>query len=398
MPKWKTKTDAVVAGERSGPHSFRSTTTPIYASSTFYYDDPLELERSFADPLTGYSYGRYGNPTLTAIEEAIASLEGTESALAVSSGMAAVHLALLATGLSAGDTLLLSRDVYGATYALAAHLLPRLGIRTVFLDFTDHAAIAEALIHHRPRAVLFETLSNPLLRVVDAPWVIDQAHHHHAQVVVDATFSTPLQYRPAQDGADFVVHSATKYLSGHGDVIHGLVATSLSHRKDLVELNKMLGSVAGPFDAFLALRGLKTLPLRFAQQSASAGQLAAWLACVEGVQKVFYPGLAHHPQHQLATKLFGGQYGAMLSFELSGGERAVYCLLRELKLILPATTLGDVYSLVLYPKMSSHRALTPQQRAAVGIQDGLVRLSVGIEDAEDLKADLQQAIGKGLDA
>ena len=246
-----------------------------------------------------------------------------------------------------------------------------------------------------PSIVLFEALSNPLLKVVDVPAVAELAHARGAQVIVDSTFTTPYLLRPLEAGADYVVHSATKYLAGHGDVMGGAIITDAGRMEALGALNRQLGSNLGPNEAYLALRGLKTLPLRMRQHCANAQQVATWLQAHPAVAAVHYPGLPTHPQHALAQRLFGGRgSGGMISFEIRGADQgAVFCFFQALQLCLPATTLGDVYSLVLYPAHSSHRTMTPEERQAAGVGPGLVRLSVGIEDAEDIVADLDQALG-----
>jgi cystathionine gamma-synthase/methionine-gamma-lyase len=258
----------------------------------------------------------------------------------------------------------------------------------------DLDALEQALAEERPAAVILETISNPLLKVADLPAVIERAHAAGAEVIVDATFSTPWLCRPLEYSADYVVHSATKYLGGHGDVLGGVIATSRPRRQSLNELLKLVGSILGPHEAWLILRGLKTLPLRVQRQCENALRVAQWLEAHPAVARVNYPGLPSHPHHELATRLFGGRgYGGVVSFELAGGGApAAFRFLEALRLVLPATSLGDIYSLVLYPAMSSHRSLTPEERARLGISDNLLRLSVGIEDVADIQADLDQAL------
>jgi cystathionine gamma-synthase/methionine-gamma-lyase len=258
----------------------------------------------------------------------------------------------------------------------------------------DLAAVEAALAEVRPVAFLVETISNPLLTVADLPALGRLAGRYGVQWLVDNTFASPYLCNPLAHGADFVIHSATKYLSGHGDVMAGVVVTSQENRRQLYELNKLVGGVLGPFEAWLALRGLKTLPLRVRQQCANAERVAAWLRDQPRIARVNYPGLPDHPQHELAREIFGDRgYGGVLSFEIAGADRAaVFRFMEVLRLCLPATTLGDVFSLVLHPATSSHRSLTAEERQRVGIRDGLVRLSAGIEDAEDILADLAQAL------
>jgi len=387
-------TTAVHAGERVPRGEFTPVATPIYPSVGYLYDDMETLDAVFAGTRQGPVYARYGNPTNAALEAAVAALEGGEAALSYGSGMAAIHGALLAAGVRAGTAVVAARDVYGATYALLSKLLASQGVTVHFVDATDLDAVEAALAAARPVALLVETISNPLLKVADLPRLAELAHVAGASLIVDNTFATPYLCRPLAHGADYVVHSATKYLAGHGDVLGGVVVTSAGRRAALNEINKLVGGNLGPQEAWLILRGIKTLPLRVERQCASALQVARWLAGHPRVSRVNYPGLPEHPQHELASRLLErGGFGAMISFELKNGNRAaVFRFMEALKLILPATTLGDVYSLVLYPAMSSHRGLDPEERRRIGIGDGLVRLSIGIEDPAEIIADLEQAL------
>jgi len=390
---------AVHAGERllkTDPREgepYTPVVTPIHHSVGFTYADTEDLDAVFAGESETPVYARYGNPTVYALEAAVAALEGAEAALAYGSGMAAIHGALLAAGVKTGTSVAAAHDVYGATYAVLDRLLRGNGVDVRFVDVTDLASVRAALAETQPVALVVETISNPLLKVADLPRLAEAAHAHGTALIVDNTFATPALCRPLALGADFSVHSATKYLGGHGDALGGVVATSSIRRWQLNEFNKLLGANLGPQEAWLIHRGIKTLPLRFQRQCANAAQLAAWLATQPAVARVNYPGLPGHPQHDLAAGLLGGRYGAMVSFELRDAGRAeVFRFMDALRLIQPATTLGDVYTLVLYPAMSSHRALSPAMRRRIGIGDGLVRLSAGIEDATDLIADLEQAL------
>jgi len=400
MPSFHTL--AVHAGERLIRHAptmpreagFTPVATPIYHSAAYVYEKLDDLDAIFAGTQDGPVYARYGNPTLTALETAVAALEGGEAALAYASGMAAIHGALLGAGARAGATVVAAQDVYGATYALLNRVLTTQGVAVRFVDGTDTAAVAAAVAETRPAALICETISNPLLKLADVPRLAKIAHAAGAALIVDNTFASPYLCRPLAHGADIVVHSATKYLGGHGDVLGGVVVTSAERRAALNELNKLVGGNLGPQEAWLVLRGLKTLPLRLERQCDNAARIATWLADHPQVAAVNYPGLAAHPQHALAARLLErGAFGAMISFDLrNGSQKTVFRFMEALKLALPATTLGDVYSLVLYPAGSSHRALDSEARRRVGIGDGLVRLSVGIEDPEDIIADLDQAL------
>ncbi|HEY7910144.1 MAG TPA: PLP-dependent aspartate aminotransferase family protein [Thermomicrobiales bacterium] len=389
-------TRAVHAGERPPHPDYTPVVTPIYPGSSFAYDDMQVVDDIFAATREGYAYTRYGNPTNSAMEDAVAALEGTEAAIGFGSGMAALHGAFLGTSVQAGDTVVASRECYGATTTLLQGYFARLGIRTTFVDALDLAALEAAVRREQPKFVTFETVSNPLLHVADGPAITEIAHRAGALVVVDNTFTTPVLMRPAQWGADMVVHSSTKYLGGHGDVTAGVVATTSALRHQLYEINKAIGGILGPFEAWLVLRGLKTLPLRVERQCASAAKVAEWLTTHPAIAHVNYPGLASHPQHALMERLsLTGESGGMISFDIAGADKAAaFRFMEALRLCVAATTLGDVYSLVLYPPMSSHRSLTPEQRAAIGIGDGLIRLSVGIEAVDDIIADLDQALGK----
>jgi len=381
---------AVHSGERAPRPDFTPTATPIYPATAFVYDDTETLDAVFGNERPGYVYTRYANPTTRALETAIASLEGTEDAVAFASGMGAVYAAML-LDVHAGDSVLAAPDVYGATYAILARLLPSLGAETHFVDLLDLDAFEATLKKTRPTLVYAETISNPLLRVADLAAVTDLAHRYRARVAVDNTFASPWLVNPAALGVDSVVHSTTKYLGGHGDVTGGVVAASAERAAGLREINKLIGAVAGPFESWLALRGLKTLPLRMKQQSDNACRIATWLADHPSVSRVNYPGLTNLGA---AAAMFNRpERGGMISFEIRDAEKAdVFRFLEALDLVVPATTLGDVYSLVLYPAISSHRAVPPEERARIGISDGLVRLSVGIEDVVDIIADLDRAL------
>lgn len=393
---WKLATRAAHAGERPPRPTFKPVATPVYNSVTYVYPDMELLDQAFDDLAHGFVYSRHGNPTCAAFEAAVASLEGGEAAVSFASGMAAIHAALLAAGAQAGATVLAARDLYGATTALLSQFFATQGVEVHFADFTDASAVRRMLNAARPRVVLLETVSNPLLRLADIGRIAELAHSVQAQVIVDNTFASPYLLRPLEMGADYVVHSATKYLSGHGDVVAGVVVSGEGNCAALRDIRKTLGSVLGPNEAYLALRGLKTLPLRMERQCKSAAWIAAWLEAHPNVARVYYPGLKSHPQQELVRTLFpGGLYGAIVSFDIAGaGKRRVFTFMESLELCIPATTLGDVYTEVLYPAHSSHRALTSAQRQAIGIGDNLVRLSVGIEDPEDIIADLRQALDK----
>jgi cystathionine gamma-synthase/methionine-gamma-lyase len=387
-------TRTVHAGERIPPGDCTPVVAPIHPTVGFVYDSMDDLGAVFATTREGYVYPRYGSPTVAAFEVAMAELEGGEAAHAFGSGMAAIHAALLAAGVRAGTSIVAALDLYGATIALVQRLLVELGATAHLVDVTDLASLESVLAEAHPVALLAETISNPLLKVADVPALAELAHRYGAQLLIDNTFASPYLCNPLALGADYVIHSATKYIGGHGDVMAGMVVTSAENRRKLYELNKLVGGVLGPFEAWLAMRGCKTLALRMRQQCSNASQMARWLAAHPKIARVNYPGLPIHLQHDLARRLFGERgFGGMLSFEIAGADQAgAFRFMESLDLCLPATTLGDIYTLVLHPATSSHRALSAEERARVGIREGLVRLSVGIEDVADIIADLEQAL------
>lgn len=388
------RTTAIHAGDGAPTPDFHTTNTPIYASTAFSYDDLETLDAVFSGERPGFVYSRHANPTVAAMEAVVAALEGTATAVAFGSGMAALHAALLAAGAESGATVVATQDLYGATRSLLASLFTIQGVRAVFVHATDNAALSDAVQRERPVALLVETISNPLLRIVDLGAAADIAHQSGACLIVDSTFASPVLCQPAAWGTDYVVHSATKYLAGHGDSTGGVVACAAERRDDLERLRRLVGGVLSPFEAWLTVRGIKTLPLRMRQHWENAAIIADWLRRNPAVETVHYPGLADHPHHERAKMLFRGGFGGMVSFVLRGaGKSEVFDWFRRLGLIVPATTLGDVGSLALYPAISSHRGMTAQERNAVGITDGLIRLAVGIEEADDIIADLAHAFG-----
>jgi cystathionine gamma-synthase/methionine-gamma-lyase len=389
-------TQAVHAGERAPKADFTPVNTPIYQSASFVYDSIETMDAIFSGERPGYVYTRYGNPTVAALEHAVATLEGGDTAVAYASGMAAIHATLLALEVVSGVAVVAAQDVYGATSALLATIFARQGVNVRLVDMTDLDQVESAIRELRPKVVLAEMISNPLLKVVDLEQVAALAHAYDAAMVVDSTFTSPYLLQPLRYGADFVIHSTTKFLGGHGDVTGGIVVAPAASRATLELVGRLVGGILSPHEAYLTLRGLKTLPLRVRQQCQNAMAVAQWLADHPRIRRVYYPGLVHHPGHYIARRLLReGCFGSVLSFELVDGDRErVFALLNGLQLCLLATTLGDIYTELLYPAMSSHRMLTPEQRSAVGISDALIRLSAGIEDAGDLIADLDQALRK----
>jgi len=389
-------TRAVHVGERVRRDGFVPMSTPIYSSATFLYDTLEEIDAISAGIRPGFTYSRHHNPTSAALEEAVASLEGGGAAVSFSSGMSAVLLALVAAGVEQGTTVVASQDLYGVTMKFLTDVVARWGVAVDFVDVFDVPALHKRWADRAPRALLVESLSNPLLRVPDLSALIALARPARTRVIVDNTFATPMLLRPLQLGADFVIHSATKYLGGHGDLIGGLLVCRAEFSEEVRHYARLIGAVLGPFEAWLTLRGLKTLPLRLARQCESARQLAEWLSTHPKVERVYYPALRNHPDQERSQRLFtGGSAGGVVSFAIRGaGQAQIFRFVNSLELFLKATTMGDLQSLVLYPAVSSHRDLAPRHRERLGITDNLVRISVGIEDLEDLKADLAQALGR----
>ena len=387
-------TRAVHAGEHVPLGKHTPVATPIHPTVGYFYDSMDDLDAVFDGRQEGYVYLRYDSPTVAAFEAAVAELEEGEAAQAFASGMGALHAALLAAGVHAGTSVVTTLDLYGATTSLLQRHFTQMGATIRLVDLMDLEALEAVLAETHPVALLVETISNPLLKVTDIPALAGLAHQHGARVLVDNTFASPYLFNPLLHHADYVIHSITKYISGHGDTLGGAVISSAENRKKLNDLNRLVGGVLGPFEAWLALRGCKTLPLRMRQQCANAARVAEWLAEHPKIARVHYPGLPIHPQHDLAHRLFGERgFGGVLSFEISGADRAtVFRFMDSLDLCLPAATMGDLYTLVLHPATASHRGLSGEERAKAGIKDGLVRISVGIEDPTDIIADLEQAL------
>jgi len=394
MSARKLDTLAVHAGDRKRTGAFVPVTTPIYSSSSFYYPEMETLDRVFGNEIPGQNYTRYNNPTRNALEEQVAALEGGEFALAAASGMAALNLAMSAALLDRRKSVVAGTVLYGASIRLLMEILEPAGVQAHFCDPNDTTAFEAALAEHKPGVVLVESITNPMLRVTPLDSVSEIAHRHGALVVVDSTFATPLLVRPLALGADLVMHSLTKYLGGHGDVLGGVVVTGDQFRPALQAISRVTGGVLGPFDCYLAMRGIKTFPLRMARQCASACRVATWLATHPRIERVHFPGDPRHPDAAVARRLFPqGLYGAMVAFDVKdAGKEQIFRLVDSLQMIVPATSLGDVHTMILYPPMSSHRDIAPKHRQRMGIGDGFLRLSVGIEAPEDIIGDLDQAL------
>lgn len=391
---WQLPTRVVHAGKPLSSDDFTPTVTPIHRSVTYQYPSMASMDEVFAGERRGYVYARHGSPTISAFEDAVSSLEAGEAGLAFSSGMAAIHATLLAVAGDRSSTVVASQDIYGATRTLLTQVMGCQGITTHFVDVTDLGGVRAACRELEPTALLVETISNPLLKVADVAYLAEAAHSCGAVLLVDNTFATPFLVQPLSLGADAVIHSATKYLAGHGDVLGGVVVCSEKLGRDILEILKVTGGNLGPEEAWLALRGVRTLALRMERHCENAMTVARWLEHHPRVAQVYYPGLPSHPQHALATRSFQPPaYGGVVAFDMEGAGRSeVFRFLEALDLCVSATSLGDVHSLLLYPAHSSHRSLSPVERSHLGIGEGLVRMSVGIEAVDDLLEDLQQAL------
>ncbi|MDQ3705408.1 MAG: PLP-dependent aspartate aminotransferase family protein [Chloroflexota bacterium] len=395
-------TRAVHAGSHADLRGTQPSNVPIYASSSFLSPDAATLDEVLGGTRPGYVYGRYANPTVSALEEALAALDGAAASVAFGSGMAALHAAFLVCELEPGDTILAGSDLYGASHTMLATLFGQFDVQTRFADMTDFEAVEQALrTGPRPRAMLFETASNPLIKVADVPRLCEVARSLGVVSIADATFTPPPIIQPLALGADIVMHSDTKYFGGHGDVTGGhLSIANPELEPTLRQITRLAGAIPGPFEAYLTIRGVKTLVVRVKQQCENAAALAQWLAQHPLVTKVHYPGLPDHAQHEVAARIFTPPYmGAMLAFEIAGaGKAEVLRFMDSLELVIPAATLGDVYTEVSYPVISSHRDWAPAQLKRAGITPGLLRVSVGIEDIEDVMEDIDQALQAAVGA
>lgn len=370
---------------------------PIYLTSTFTFETAEHGGRCFSGEEAGHFYTRISNPTLALLEARMAVLEGGEAAIAFASGMGAIT-ATLWTLLRPGDEILADRTLYGCTFAFLNHGIGAFGVKVRYVDMADPSALEEAF-SERTRVVYFESPANPNMRLVDIRATARTAHAHGALVVVDNTYCSPYLQRPLELGADVVLHSATKYLSGHGDVTAGIAVTrrDLAASIRLVGLKDMTGAVMSPQDAFLLLRGLKTLNLRMDRHCDNAAALAQTLATHSAVEVVHFPGLKSFPQHELAARQMS-RSGGMIAFELKGGEAAGKRFMNALKLVTRAVSLGDAETLAQHPASMTHSTYTPEERRIHGISEGLVRLSAGLEDIEDLQADIRQALDASMES
>jgi cystathionine gamma-synthase/methionine-gamma-lyase len=353
-----------------------------------------QLDRIFGQEEEGPCYARYETPSSAALEELISALEGGHGAQTCASGMAAIHLAVMAALTDRRRSVVAANAMYGATTGMLMNVLAPSGVDVTFADPCDLDAFRAAVAGAKPGCVIVESISNPLLRACAIDKIAEIARSAGAALVVDNTFATPLLVRPLELGAHFSVHSLTKYLAGHGDVMGGAIVADEEHLPVLRRLSRTIGPVLGPFECYLTMRGIKTFPLRMERQCGNACRVASWLGAHPQVDRVYFPADPAHPDSAAIRRLFPqGLYGAIVSFEVKDAARGdVFRFMDALQLIVRATSLGDVHSMMLYPVMSSHRELSPKHRERMGIRENLVRLSVGIEAPEDIIADLEQAL------
>lgn len=381
-------TRAVHAGQRRTDEGEQS--EPIFTSSSFCFSSARQAAARFAGDEPGNLYSRFTNPTVRVFEQRLATLEGGERCVATSSGMAAIMASCMGV-LRAGDHIVASRSLFGSTVLLFENILGRFGIKTTFVPLTDPAAW-EAAIQPNTRLLFLETPANPLTEVADIRALADIAHAHHCLLVVDNVFCTPALQRPIELGADIVVHSATKYIDGQGRCIGGAVVGSEAVvGKDIYNYMRTAGSCLSPFNAWVFAHGLETLSLRMQAHCLNAQRIAEWLQQQRRITQVNYPGLASHPQHALAARQQSNLFGGIISFDVAGRDPA-WKLIDAVQLFSVTANLGDAKSTITHPATTTHGRMSPQARAAAGIGDGLVRISVGLEDADDLIADLEQAL------
>jgi len=384
---WGFQTKAIHGG--TNPDNNKSVATPIYQTSTFRFDTVEEGARLGQDIGPGYYYTRWGNPTGRVFEEKIALLEGAEDALATSSGMAAISTAVLSL-VKKGDHVVAPRAIYQATYELFQEILPDFGVEVTFLDVPTVEAYEHAL-RQNTRLLYIETPNNPLLQITDIAAVCSLARAHGAMTIADNTFATPYNQNPISLGVDVVVHSATKYIGGHSDVTAGVILGSREVIQRIKHRFRIYGSVLDPFASWLLIRGLKTLGVRMERHNANAQRLAEFLASHPAVERVYYPGLPSHPGHEIARRQMRG-FGGLLSFEVKGGFDAGVRCVEALRVCTLAVSLGGVETLVTHPASTSSVGIPREERIRAGITDGLIRVSVGIEDIEDLLRDFDQAL------
>jgi cystathionine beta-lyase/cystathionine gamma-synthase len=388
-------THLVHSGERSDAPKGKPTSIPIYASATYTYDSMEEIDKVFAGETPDYIYTRYGNPTVAAFENLMRTVEAGATACAYGSGMAALHAALFACELSPGATVLASQDLYGATTNLLLNIFGAFGVKTIFANFSNLDEIRARVSEANPGVLIAETISNPLLKVCDIDAIAEIAHNSGARLIVDNTFASPYLCQPLQHGADIVVHSATKFLSGHADAMGGVaVSRDGADSMALIGVMKLVGGVLSPWEAHEILRGAKTLGVRMDRHCENARALAAHLRKDPRIGRVYFPEFVEAETKEVVRRMLrDNQFGALVSIELRNNTReAAFAFMDALKLCVRSTSLGDVFTSVLHPATASHRDLSPARRYELGISDGLIRISVGIENVNDVIADIDQAL------
>jgi len=389
------ETKLVHSGERQKPLDALPVANPIYASATFTYESMEDIDKVFGGEKQGYIYTRYGNPTVAALEEAVRVTEEGATACAYSTGMAALHAALFACDLKPGSTVVASQDLYGATTSLLTTVFGAFGVKTLTADFSDLVALREKVKDSKPVVLVTETISNPLLKICDIEACAEIAHSASARLLVDNTFASPYLCRPLKFGADMVVHSATKYLSGHADAMGGVVVSRDEFDSAaLVGVMKLVGGVLSVWDAHQILRGMKTLAVRMDRQCENARAVAERLLKNERVERVYYPGFFEGQELEVARRMLREAHGgALVSIELKDNTtEGAFRFMNALRLCVRSTSLGDVFTSVLHPTSAFLRDVTPARRHELGVSDGLVRISVGIEKVEDIVADIEQAL------
>jgi cystathionine gamma-synthase len=388
MEKEGFSTRAVHAGE-AREKAGDAVTTPIYQTATYAFRDSRELIEYMEGHVEREEYGRYGNPTQRVVERKLAALDGGEAALLFSTGMCAITTTLLAM-LGRGSHLVLTTDGYRRTRQFCRTMLQRLGIEHTFVETGDYEAL-EAAIRPTTRLLFSESPTNPHLRVMDLDRLVEIGRQHQVKIAIDSTFATPFNQRPIDFGIDLVIHSATKYLGGHNDLMAGVVIGSRALVSAIRDMQAMLGGITDPHTAYLLLRGVKTLGLRLRKQNENGMAVARFLEEHPRVRRVYYPGLSSHPDYKVACEQMKG-FGGVVSFEIDGDLKATSAFIDRLSIPLIAPSLGGVETLIEQPALMSYYEMTPEDRAAIGITDQLVRMSLGVEDADDLIADLNQAL------
>ena len=385
---YRRDTKLVRSGLERSP--FQETSEALYLTSGYVYDNAEEAAAAFAGEADRYVYSRYGNPTVTMFQNRLAALEGAEACLATGTGMAGVFAAL-ACQLDTGDRVVASRALFGACFAILNDILPRWGVTTEFVDGSDLDQWRTAL-STPAKVVFFESPSNPMLDLVDISAVADMAHSAGAKVIIDNVFATPIAQKPLDLGADIVIYSATKHIDGQGRVLGGAVLADEDFIKErMLKFYRQTGPSISPFNAWVLMKSLETIGLRVERQAQTAARLAAWLEAQPGIAEVRYPGLPSHPQYDLAQRQMSNG-GTLLTVKLAGGRTSAFATLNALRLIDISNNLGDSKTLACHPASTTHSSVSAEERAAMGIAEGCIRVSVGLEDVEDLKEDLERAL------